>query len=425
MRRLSWMVLWSGCCLVPAASGAPDAAAFFRPPGASAADLAADAIYPRGRQLLFTCYSIKSVHDDWARPGFTALGPYYGAQTGAQFAPYDSPMDAAAARGVKCLYRLGMDIPFLKEHVTPPDAEIAAAVAAQVAAVADRPEIGLWYLTPEELRYWRADEMRYLKTAADAIRAADPQGRPVMLYEPNHRDADALAKTLPHLDVSCRGLYANSTGHERQRAWVRWGVSQQVQAIAQVKPAAAAYAALWMAGDPADPADVARIPAWTRHDVYCSLVNGATGIVIWSGFRRAGFTTFDAYLDGYAACANELNGPLQLSQVFLFGERRDDLQVTVLAGPSTQPVSFGEEQRPLPSFSVLNAAYGEARYLVLVNSAEEAVRARVDGLPDGPFSAEELLPAGLARPMDPSAWTAIDLPPLGVRLWRLRPVGAG
>jgi len=415
MTRGLWLALTLAATLV----WPTPAAEFFTPAAPIAPELPADRLYPQGRRLLFTCYSIKSVKDDWTRPGWTAIGPYYGAQTGQQFAPFDNPMEAAAALGVQCLYRVGLDIRFLEEHVTPPDEAIRAAVTEQVTAVVDRPEIGIWYLTPEELRYWRADEMRYLQTAADAIRAADPQHRPVMLYEPNNRGAEALAKTLPFLDVSCRGLYANGTGHTHQRAWIRWGVEQQVAAVATVKPEAAAYAALWMAGDPADPADVGRIPDWTRHDVYCSLVNGARGIVVWSGFRRQGFTTFDAYLDGYAACAEELNGPLGLGQVFLFGERRDDLQVSVVSGPSEQMVTFGEEQRSLPSLSVFSAAYGLARYLVLVNSAEEAVTVQVDGLPTAWFMAEEL-PSRRTVRTRAEDWQAVELPPLAVRIWRLQ-----
>lgn len=415
--------LWSTLLLLTpvVAQPAPTPGAFFRPAPQLGTDLPADGPYPHGQRLTFSLYSIRSVKDDWARPGFTAIGPYYGAQAGAQFAPYDSVTNAAGALGLKCFYRVGMDIPFLKEHVLPSDDEITATLTAQVRAVADRPEIAVWYLTPEELRYWRQDEIRYLQVATDAIRAADPQQRPVMLYEPNHRDAGALSKTLAYLDFSSKGMYANSTGHQDSRAWIRWGVEQELQAIAAVKPEATSFAVLWMAADP-KPEEAALIPRWTRHDVYLSLVSGAKGIVIWSGFRRANFSTFDAYLNGYAAAAQELNGPSGLGRVFLFGERRTDLRVEVVAGPEEQAVRVGETELSYPTVSWLDAALGTDRYLFLVNSASEAVRVKVTGFPAGDWTKQDLF-AGEATAAAADDWASIVLQPLEVRGWRLRPGG--
>ena len=417
MRSGRLAVLWvtlAGLAGGPAHGQETGLEAFFRPP-ADVADRPADELYPAGRKLLFSLYSVRSVKGDWAQPGFTAIGPYYGAQTGPQFAPHANVVDAAKALGVKCFYRVGMDIPFLKEHTLPSDEAITTAITDQVKAVVDRPEIAIWYVTPEELRYWRADEMRYLKVACAAIRAADPQGRPIMLYEPNHRDAGALERTLPDLDFSSKGLYANAGGFQDLRTWIRWGVEQELAAIAKVKPTATPLAVLWMAGDPALE-EVPLIQQWTRHDVYLSLVCGAKGVVIWSGFRRGGFTTFDEYLAGYAAAAEELNGPRQLGQVFLFGERRDDLAVVVQAGPARQELTVNKAPVSLPTVACLDAAYGPHRYLFLVNSATEAVTVRVTGLPAG-LTVTDLFGADPAG--GPTVdWTALSLAPYEVRAFR-------
>ena len=388
---------------------------FFRPASDRAAGMAPDGLYPQGQRLLFSLYSIRS--GDWDKEGFTAIGPYYGAQSGGgQFAPHAGVVDAARALDVRCLYRVGMEIPFLKEYKMPSDEEITTAITDQVRAAADRPEIAVWYVTPEELRCWRPDEMRYLKVATEAIRAADPRCRPVMLYEPNHRNAAALGRTLPFLDISSKGMYANSVGFKENRAWIRWGVEQEVQAIADVKPAAAPYSVLWMAGDP-DPAEVPLIRAWTRHDVYLSLVAGAKGIVIWSGFRRAKFTSFDEYLNGYAACARELNGTPNLARVFLFGEPRRDLRVRVADGPKTVVVEYQKQKHTYPSVSHLDVALGEERWLFLVNSAPQAVTVTVDGLPSRRLYRQDAF-----APAEPEETTrrleGIEMAPLDVRGWR-------
>ena len=52
------------------------------------------------------------------------------------------------------------------------------------------------------------------------------------------------------------------------------------------------------------------IPKWVRHDVYLSLISGAKGIVVFSGWRRPKFPAFDRYFEAYAECAREINGPL-------------------------------------------------------------------------------------------------------------------
>ena len=55
--------------------------------------------------------------------------------------------------------------------------EIREKITEQVRAVADRTEIAWWYLAPEELRYWRKNELTYLQVASEAIHDADPLGR--------------------------------------------------------------------------------------------------------------------------------------------------------------------------------------------------------------------------------------------------------
>jgi hypothetical protein len=84
---------------------------------------------------------------------------------------------------------------------------------------------------PEELRPWRRDEMQYLTIVSGAIRKNDTQARPVFLYNTNHRDANSLVPIAKQVDILAKGCYVNLPGHKRDRAWVRWSVEQEIEAI--------------------------------------------------------------------------------------------------------------------------------------------------------------------------------------------------
>lgn len=96
-------------------------------------------------------------------------------------------------------------------------AEIRQQIAEQVAKVVDRKSICWWYVTPEEIRYWRKNEMDYLRAATGAIRAADPLKRPIWMYEPNFRDAASLMKAGKYLDIIGKGVYVNLADYQESR----------------------------------------------------------------------------------------------------------------------------------------------------------------------------------------------------------------
>ena len=361
---------------------------------------------------MFSLYSLVSPEVERARAdGFTCLGPYYGDQA------KSGVLQKAEQAGLKCIYTVGKRINFVGDpnYAMPTDDEIRRVIQTQVNQVASRHEIAVWNLANEELRYWRPDEMRWLRVAAAACHAADPLHRPVMMYDPNHRTAAALARTVRYLDFSSKGMYANSSGFTRNRVWIRWSVEQEVAACALANPQAIPVSVLWMAQDPKDPAEDERIPAWTRHDVYLSLVTGAKGILVWSGWnRRRGFQrTFKKYYRGYAAAAKELTGDLGLGQVFLFGQHQHDLHVRVLAGPPILTVQYQKQSVTYPSVSHLDIAFGDSRWLFLVNSAEREVRVGEEGLPSDSVLVEDALDDGFS-PSAVQGTLEVSLPPLGV-----------
>lgn len=409
-------LLIAGLVISPGAAAEPD---FFAPPAVDrGAGLPHDEVFPRGRLFPFGGFSGVAARE--AANGFTLHGPAYGASNA-------TVIPQAEASGIHAIYSVGIPMNFLEQGGQPaldltPE-EIAAEIRRQVLAVRDSPALAWWYLTPEELRPWRPREMEYLEVAARTIRENDPLGRPVWMYDPNHRAADTLAVTAQFLDIVGKGMYTNYAGHKGHRVWARWTIEQQIEAIQRSgRPGAIQIAVPEMFQEP-EPGEIEQIPKWARHDVYLALVTGAQGVVIFSLANRAGFSAeaWQAYYDAYSRIAQELNGELALGQVFLFGERRNDLQVTVTAGEKHVFPKVGAggvaELIEYPSVSLANIAYGPERYLFLVNSSEEPVEVRVDGFPPGPIYARD---AFSGRPLPAiSSSLELALPGLGVAGLRL------
>ena len=274
----------------------------------------AERLYPQGRKLLFSLYSVREPELDRVRAdGFTAIGPYY------------SDKDLAAGRsrraGLPYLHTVGPRIEFGEQPLGDADAaEALAALVAEVELESRKPGLAIWYLANEEPRFWRDDEMDWLDQSTNAIRTYDPGVRPIMLYEPNHRTAEELAPTSELVDAVAKGSYANLVGMKNQRAWVRWS-TEQVVAAAETS-GSLPVAVLLMYRDQESAADVAAIHSRARHDVFLSLIAGAKGILVWSGTNtRAGLERdFQAFYDGYASAARDLNLEKNLAEVFLFGE---------------------------------------------------------------------------------------------------------
>ncbi|MCX6910026.1 MAG: hypothetical protein NTY01_18560 [Verrucomicrobia bacterium] len=368
---------------VAAASGG-----FFDAAPDAGASLPADRIYPQGRIFPFSGYSGKPEREK--ANGFTMHGPVYGNKK-------IEALEANEKAGLPFPYTIGLDMKFHSDKpLVLTEAEIKAAITKQVAEVAARTNICWWYLQPEEIRYWRKNEIAYLKAASEAVHATDPLKRPVWMYDPNHRDAKALVQTGAHLDLIGKGCYVNYAGYQGRRVWVRWGMEQEVEAIRQLGGHRVPLLVPELCKDP-DPALFGQIPAWVRHDVYCGLIHGAKGIVIWSLFKRAGVReSYDLWYGAYATAARQLTGERKLGEVFLFGEPRCDLTVKQLSGPATvtladktktaEAKSLSDREKAgmspkYPALSWRELARGTSRYLFVCNSSSETVRVAVSGFP--------------------------------------------
>ena len=328
--------------------------------------------YPASDTMLFSAYTLRSPELLTAKAnGFTAVGPYYGR---------DKPKTLRFAElgDLPLIYTVGPRVDFAA-----PDFDAAEAleqVAEEVRRMADLDRIAIWNLGNEELRHWRTNEMDWLKDVTKVIKANDPLGRPIMMYEPNHRDNASLLLTGKYLDYVTKGTYTNYVGMKNQRAWLRWSLEET---LATAKATGALpIAVLWMARDQTSEKDIESIPAWVRHDVYSSLISGAKGIIVYSAFnRRKGFRQhFKNFFDAYAEAARELNGPLNLSQVFLFGTPHDDVEITQISGPQKQVIKYRDAEREYPSIQKFSSTLDGQHYLFLVNSANSAVSYSLSGI---------------------------------------------
>lgn len=332
----------------------------------------AERLYPVGRKLLFSLYSVTEpqlggLKDD----GYTAIGPYYSDK---QLAP-----ERSRVAGLPYLHSVGPRIDFGEQSFS--SAAESAALDTLIADVTDarrQPGLAIWYLANEEPRFWRADEMSWLDQSTNAIRIHDPGQRPIMVYEPNHRIADELATTGSYVDAIAKGSYANLVGMKDQRSWIRWSVEQVVAAADESD--ALPVSVLLMFRDQESAADIAAIGARARHDVFLSMVAGAKGILIYSGDNsRPGFERdYQAFYDGYASAARDLNLDKNLAEIFLFGEPGATPAIDVLSGPDVLSFDYRDETHSYPSVSTLTKSMYGRRFLFLVNSANVPVAVSID-----------------------------------------------
>ncbi len=393
----------------------PTGAAFFEPGPVAPDSLPADKLYPQGQQFPMGGFSGIPERDKAA--GFNCYGPVYGQQ--AVF------LTRARENGLFAIYTVAIEMNFLEKHDKPKKVltseEIREEIARQVSAVAEDETIAWWYLRPEELRYWKEDEIEYLRAATEAIRENDPLQRPIWMYEPNHRNTAALMETNQYLDIIGKGTYTNYAGQKYNRVWCRWSLEQEIEAAKRLGGGQISILVPEMWQEP-EPEERTRIEAWVRHDCYAGLVADAKGIFVFSNFARANFPSFYDYYAAYSQIAQEMTGSPQLGQVFLFGERRYDVTLTVTNdAPMVSPkigVGGMKEEVSYSPVSMANIAYGEDRYLFLVNSGEVSAEVQVEGIPEEALLADAFSGTSLDLSTRPVVRT---LAPLEILGWKISP----
>ena len=403
---------------------------FFKPGPSVPGNLPRDQVYPRGSAFLFTFYSVgggphlkegegelmfseaelDKLFREYHATGFRVFGPQYELK--------ERSLQDAAKYGLKTVYTVGLPVKFTKEQVVIEENKLTEEITRQIKELANDPNIAVWDLRPEEIRPWRKNEILYLNTAAAAIKAADPLKRPIYHYIPGHASAQRMIPIAKQVDLLGKGMYTNYSGMKQSRVWCRWTIEQEIAAIKEANSQAVPVAVPEMFQQPPDE-ELPLIPSWVRHDVYLSLVSGAKGILVFSLRQRDNFTAWEPYYRAYRQIGRELLGPDRLADVFLFGEPRNDLAIKVVSGPAEVEMNFpvGGVKEPVryPSVAFLNTAFENARYLFLVNSANEAVEVAIDGIPSK-AKATDLL----AEKREPATSLAkVSLKPLEVRAYRI------
>ncbi|MBR4663206.1 MAG: hypothetical protein IKO93_04970 [Lentisphaeria bacterium] len=265
---------------------------------------------------------------------------------------------------------------------TPLDAKkLTEETAPVIRELAKNPEIAYWDVKPEERRFWKKREVLYLQTMYEIIKANDPLKRPVFMYEPGHLGADSLAKLLPYQDLSAKGTYTSYSGFKEQRVWVRYSIEQETKAIktaALGRPIVPFMLPEMFRNVPEN--EYPQIEIWVRHDIYCAIANGARGVMVFSARRRPNFPAWQKYLDAYLKVCRELSKRSELSQAILFGKVTSDLEVTLTSGPQKIPLKRNKIDTEYPPLSVAQFLWNGARYLLVVNSANQPVKAMADNL---------------------------------------------
>tara|TARA_R100000027_G_scaffold53229_3_gene42082 strand:+ start:8815 stop:10044 length:1230 start_codon:yes stop_codon:yes gene_type:complete len=393
---------------------ASSASAFFFTEGPVApVDLPSDKLYPQGRIFPFGGFSGNVVRDE--ANGFTTYGPVYRQN--------DEFLDQVEDSDLLTIYSVGIDMNFHERNGEPKrilsDDEIREEITRQVEAVVDDERVAWWYLVPEEIRFWYKDELNYLEVASEAIRDSDPYDRPIWMYEPNHRGAEALMITSPFLDIVGKGAYVNYAGQKDTRVWIRRGMELQAEVIDDLRGDRISILVPEMFREP-DQEDLPLIRDWVRHDVYLGLVEGAEGVIVYSLFPRGGFPSFPEYYAAYAEVAQELTGELGLGQVLLFGERRKDIKLKLSKEvPSVSPMSGRggiDEEFEYEAVDFANIAYGKDRFLFLVNSGVVPAEGELLGIPRNAMIRDVF--AGKDLPWGERAVT-LSLEPLEVKVWRI------
>jgi len=342
---------------------------------------AADELFPRGSLFPCAAYSVGSgpvlqAHADLQRfgpSGFNLLGPQYGLNK--------TVLQDAKAHGLRAIYTVGADVDFLQEKGLPkPIDELAAEVTAQVSNVAPDRTIAWWYLAQEELRTWRRDEMLYLERITEAIRKADPLRRPILMYDAGHRSSAEIALTGRYLDFAAKGSYVNYSGNVDRRAWLAASIQQEVEAARQA-PRKLTPLLIPEMFQNAPAGRKGQIGRWVRHDVVRGLIEGASGLVIFSFARRNNFDDYEAYFSAYTTITPILCGAGELGQALLLGENIPTAIVDLPDGIKDVSIEAFGKTTSVPAVGLRSTRHRDAVYVLLANSTAKEISGSLKGLP--------------------------------------------
>lgn len=368
---------------------------FFRLDKDPAADLPADKLYPAGRIFPITGFSPPDGLD-LNRFGFSLAGPAYGGETGMinlAKRPEISTMPLVwqlnvtykgrAMNGVQSFEAIYKS----KEAIDWTEMEKSMTRAVELGLKTAGNRIWLWAVTPEELRWWKPDEMEYLRRFAAVIRRVDKKQRMVWMYIPGHYGKTSLDHYTGILDVLAQGYYPRHG--KTELVWCRNHSENLRDAAADSprKPLVGIVPGMYIQPTRQD---TDAICTWVRHDVFVPLIHGAKLVIIFSLAERRNFNAHGEYFFAYSDIAKKLTAPGGIGEVILFGKVENDLHFTVTSGPAetAYKVTDRKTRKPVvkkvyPTLVWRDLRHSSGRFCVAASSNPQPVTAELSGLPPG------------------------------------------
>ena len=366
---------------------------FFQLDKDPAAALPADKLYPHGRIFPFTGFSPPDGLD-LRRFGHSLAGPTYGGTEGmlklaARPEISDMPLiwqlnvtyKGREMEGVKSfeeLYKRNETINWAEMEKS-----MVQAVELGLKTAGDR--IYIWAVTPEELRWWKNEEMEYLRRFAAVIRRLDKKQRMVWMYIPGHYGKTSLDRYTPTLDVLAQGYYPRHG--KTELVWCRAHSENLRDAAADNprKPMVGIVPGMYIQPTRQD---AQAIRTWIRHDVFVPLIHGAKLVIIFSLAERRNFNAHGEYFFAYSDIAKKLTAPGGIGEVLLFGKVENDLRFTVTSGPAETAYTVTDRKtrkkvvkKVYPTLVWRDLRHSSGRYCLVASSNSRPVKAELSGLP--------------------------------------------
>lgn len=281
-----------------------------------------------------------------------------------------------------------------------------------------------WWDFPEEQRWWIPAEMAVVANYSAWTRNHDPHPHPNYMYIPGHYDQQDIEHYVDYLDIVPASCY--TTYMSEPHAWVRWRLESTLAAIhAQGKQIGPDFmhGQKTVIGIAELFGTSGRITAdGAYHDFWSILASGAQGVFIYSHYHRQDDPRLQAAWDSYCLAAHRLTAsPDRIDQAVLFGTTNVAVQAAVVEGPArTTAFTPPGHDSPIdyPAINVLAKRRSSALYLIVVNSAEQSVAAKIKGLPNRTAQVQVLF-ENRTLPVSQSAFQD-KFAPLGVHLYKIR-----
>jgi hypothetical protein len=277
-----------------------------------------------------------------------------------------------------------------------------AQAASWINEIAKNNFVGWWNL-PEERRWWRKGEMQIIKNYYKWTRRYDCLKHPNYMYIPGHYTAEAVAKYVPYLDIIPASVYTSN--YQMPHAWVRWRMETTIKGIERAKakigrnylegektPIAVLQLFDGSAGKPHLKKLMRQEGAY--HDFWQCIVSGAKGILVFSYWHKRDNPQCEKNWQAYCRAADQIKGAERIGQVILFGRKFDNLTCDIIKGPLRTekfvPLGTKLESIRYPSVDFLSKTYFGNLYIILVNSTEQSVTAKIRGVPNSSTEANVL-----------------------------------